>query len=135
MSVTIPKELQDFIAGKMAWVATADSSGMPNLAPKGTLRLLDDHSLVFADIFAGKTRAALEQNPKASVAVVDFEHMKGYQFKGQVEILSSGPIYNEVAEGLKKAAPQLPVPKQIAKITVNAIYNLAPGPDAGKQIA
>lgn len=135
MPVNIPKELKDFIAGKMAWVATADQKGIPNLAPKGTLQVVDDQTLAFADIFSLKTRAALEQNPKAAVAVVDAEKPEGYQFKGDVEMLNSGSLYEQIKEGLKKAAPGLPEPKYVAKITVQEIYSLTPGPDAGKKLA
>lgn len=135
MPVSIAKELKDFISGKMAWVATADNNGIPNLAPKGSLQLVDDQTLVFADIFSLKTRAALEQNPRVAVAVIDAEKPEGYQFKGDVELLSSGPLYDRVKEGLEKAAPGLPAPKYVAKITVQEIYSLTPGPDAGRRIA
>lgn len=135
MPVSITKELKDFISGKMAWVATADSKGIPNLAPKGSLQLVDDQTLVFADIFSLKTRAALEQNHKVAVAVIDAEKTEGYQFKGDVELLGSGPLYDQVKKKLEQAAPGLPTPKYVAKITVQEIYNLTPGPDAGRKIA
>lgn len=135
MTVSISKELKDFITGKMAWVATAGTDGTPNLAPKGSLQVVDDQTLAFADIFSLKTRAALEQNPKAAVAVVDAEKPEGYQFKGDVELLSSGPLYDQIKEGLAKAVPGLPTPKYVAKITVQEIYSLTPGPEAGKKIA
>ena len=34
----IPKEVQEFLKGKMAWVATAASDGMPNTTPKGSVK-------------------------------------------------------------------------------------------------
>jgi predicted pyridoxine 5'-phosphate oxidase superfamily flavin-nucleotide-binding protein len=34
----IPKEVQEFLKGKMAWVATAAPNGMPNTTPKGSVR-------------------------------------------------------------------------------------------------
>jgi predicted pyridoxine 5'-phosphate oxidase superfamily flavin-nucleotide-binding protein len=135
MSISISKELKEFIAGKTAWVATADKNGTPNLAPKGSLQVVDDQTLVFADIFSLKTRSALEQNPKAAVAVIDAKKPEGYQFKGDVELLDSGPLYDQVKENLQKAAPKLPVPKYVTKITVQEIYSLTPGPEAGKKIA
>ena len=131
--VAIPKEIQDFLPGKLAWVGTADKSGMPNLSPKGTLKVLDDQTLVFADLFSLKTRAALEQNPQVAVAVVD--KMTGYQFKGKAELLDKGVLYDGVAGEVKKAMPDLPGPKYAVKITVEAIYSLSPGPDAGKKLA
>ena len=38
----IPKEVQEFLKGKMAWVATAASDGMPNTTPKGSVKIIDD---------------------------------------------------------------------------------------------
>jgi predicted pyridoxine 5'-phosphate oxidase superfamily flavin-nucleotide-binding protein len=125
-------EIKDFIPGKMAWVGTADKAGLPNLAPKGTLKVLDDEHLVFADLFSLKTRANLEQNPQISVALID--KMTGYQIKGKAELASSGPVFEAVSKGVKEAMPDLPGPKYAVKITVEAVYSLSPGPNAGKQI-
>ncbi|MDR2611505.1 MAG: pyridoxamine 5'-phosphate oxidase family protein [Deltaproteobacteria bacterium] len=125
-------EIKDFIAGKMAWVGTADKAGVPNLAPKGTLKVLDDENLVFADLFSLKTRKALEENPQVAVAVLD--KMTGYQIKGKAELLTSGPVYETVSKGVKEAMPDLPGPKYAVKIAVEAVFSLDPGPNAGKQI-
>lgn len=130
---SISKEIQDFISGKTAWVATADSSGRLNVAPKGSIMLLDEHTLVYADIFPKKTSANLEQNNQIAIGVV--EGGTGYQFKGRAELLSSGPLYDQVKAGLAEKAPGLPTPKCVVKITVEEIYYLSPGPDAGAKIA
>ena len=60
--VSIPKAVQDFLPGKLAWVATASRDGEPNVTPKGSLKLLDDQHVVFADLFSLKTRKNLEEN-------------------------------------------------------------------------
>ena len=129
----ISKEIQEFLTGKVGWVGTADKSGLPNLAPKGTLKVVDDETLGFADLFSLKTRANLEANPQVAVAVID--KMTGYQIKGKVELLTSGPVYEEVSGGVKKAMPDLPGPKYAVKIKVDSVYSLSPGPDAGKKLA
>jgi predicted pyridoxine 5'-phosphate oxidase superfamily flavin-nucleotide-binding protein len=129
----ISKEIQEFLTGKVGWVGTADKSGLPNMAPKGTLKVVDDETLVFADLFSLKTRANLEANPQVAVAVID--KMTGYQIKGTVELLTSGPVFEEVSGGVKKAMPDLPGPKYAVKIKVDSVYSLSPGPDAGKKLA
>src|SRR3974377_1932269 len=60
----IPKEVQDFMKGKMGWVATASPDGVPNATPKGSVQVIDDEHLVFADLFSRKTRENLLKNPK-----------------------------------------------------------------------
>ena len=60
----IPKEMQEFMKGKMAWVATASPDGVPNTTPKGTVQVLDDEHIIFADLFSLKTRDNLQKNPE-----------------------------------------------------------------------
>ena len=133
--VSIPKHVQEFLPGKMGWVATSSPDGTPNVTPKGTLRLLDDQHVMFADLFSLKTRQNLEKNPKVAVTVIDTASAKGYQLKGTAELISSGPLFEQFAAQLKQAMPSLPLPKYVVKIAVESVYDQSAGPDAGKQIA
>jgi len=131
----IPKEVQEFFSGKLAWVATATKGGVPNVTPKGSLRVLDDQHVVFADLFSLKTRSNLAENPKVAVTVIDQATRSGYQLKGTAEMISSGPLYEEVSAQVKARMPQLPAPTYIVKIAVEAVYDQSSGASAGKQIA
>jgi predicted pyridoxine 5'-phosphate oxidase superfamily flavin-nucleotide-binding protein len=133
--VAIPAQIQAFLPGKLAWVATAAGDGTPNTTPKGSLRVLDDHHLLFADLFSGKTRQNLEQNPKVAVTVIDTATSTGFQFKGTAELISSGPLYEEVVQALQERFPALPPPRYVVQITVEAIYDQSAGPHAGERIA
>src|ERR1039458_4887751 len=94
----IPKEVQEFLKGKMAWVATASSDGMPNTTPKGSVKIIDEEHIVFADLFSKKTRENLQTNPKVAVTVADMTTYKGYQIKGSAELLESGPRFDHSAK-------------------------------------
>ena len=131
----IPQEMQEFMKGKMAWVATASPDGVPNTTPKGTVQVIDDEHIVFADLFSLKTRDNLQKNPKVAVTVVDMEKYKGYQFKGSAQLVDSGPMFDQMVEQLKKAPMQLPHPKYVVIITVDSIFDQSVGPKAGQQIA
>ena len=135
MSIKIPAEIQEFIKGKPGWVATASRDGTPNVAIKGSLRVLDDEHLMFADLFSLKTRKNLEENPKVAVMVMETETRKGYSLKGTAELISQGPLFDQTVEMLKKMPTQLPPPRYVVKIAVEAIYDQSVGPEAGKQIA
>jgi predicted pyridoxine 5'-phosphate oxidase superfamily flavin-nucleotide-binding protein len=135
MAVKIPQEIQDFLKGKVGWVATAARDGMPNVSIKGSLRVLDDEHLAFADINSLKTRKNLAENQKVAVMVYDSEARKAYMFKGTVEVLSGGPLYDQMAQGLKQHMPNLPAPKYAVKVTVEAIFDQSGGPGGGRQIA
>ena len=133
--VTIPLNVREFLPGKLAWVATAASDGTPNTTPKGSLRVLDEQHLVFADLFSLKTRQNLEQNPKVAVTVIDAATNAGFQIKGTAELVESGPLYDQVAQELRQRSAALPLPKYVVKISVEAIYDQSAGPNAGQQIA
>ncbi len=92
--VSIPEVVKNFLPGKLAWVATSSGDGLPNVTPKGTLKLLDDQHVVFADLFSLKTRKNLEENSRVAVTVVDTGTAKGYQLKGTAEVINSGAIGN-----------------------------------------
>ncbi len=130
----IPVEVQEFLKGKMAWVATAASDGMPNTTPKGSVRVIDDEYVIFADLFSRKTRENLRANPKVAVTVADMTTYKGYQIKGSAEILESGLLFEQMREEIKKAPMKLPPLQYVVRITVEAVYDQSVGPDAGKQI-
>ncbi len=130
----IPKEVQEFVKNKLAWVATASPDGVPNTTPKGSVQVIDDEHLVFADLFSLKTRDNLQKNPKVAVTIIDQEKYKGYQFKGSAQLVDSGPIFDQMVEQLKKAPMQLPHPKYVVIITVDSVYDQSVGPKAGQQI-
>ena len=133
--VIIPKHVQDFLPGKLGWVATASRDGEPNVTPKGTLKLMDENHVLFADLFSLKTRRNLLENSKIAVTVVDAATAKGYQLKGTAEIITSGPVFEDTSKQLKESPKGLPPLHHVVKITVDAVFDQSVGPDAGKQIA
>lgn len=133
--VSIPKEVQDFLPGKLAWVATASRDGEPNVTPKGTLKLLDENHVVFADLFSLKTRKNLLENNKVAVTVADTSTAKGYQIKGTAEVVDSGPLYDTTSKQIESLQKGLPAVHHVVKITVEAVFDQSVGPEAGKQIA
>ncbi len=135
MAVKIPSEVQPFLTGKEGWVATASRDGVPNLSIKGSLRMLDDEHLVFADINSKKTRRNLEENPRVAVMVYDAGTRKGYMIRGAAELVASGPLYDQTAAASKKAMPQLPPPQYVVRITVESVWDQSAGPGGGRQIA
>ena len=133
--VSIPKYVQDFLPGKLAWVATASHEGEPNVTPKGTLKLMDEHHVLFADLFSLKTRKNLLENNKVAVTVVDAATAKGYQLKGTAEVVTSGPLFESTSKQLAESPQGLPPLHHVVKITVESVFDQSVGPDAGKQIA
>jgi predicted pyridoxine 5'-phosphate oxidase superfamily flavin-nucleotide-binding protein len=133
--VSIPKEVQDFLPGKLAWVATASQNGIPNVTPKGTLKLLDENHVAFADLFSLKTRKNLLENNQVAITIVDATTAKGYQIKGSAEVVDSGPLFEKTSKQIAESPKGLPPVHHVVKITVEAVFDQSVGPEAGKQIA
>jgi uncharacterized protein len=73
---------------KLAFVATTSADGSPNLSPKGSLRVYDDHRLIFMDIASPNTIANLHRDPRLEICVVDFFRRRGYRLKGNASLVA-----------------------------------------------
>jgi predicted pyridoxine 5'-phosphate oxidase superfamily flavin-nucleotide-binding protein len=81
---------------RLAFVATVCADNTPNLSPKGTIAVLDDNHLVFANIRSPQTIANLRRNSAIEINIVDPMVRKGYRFKGTATVLDGGAQYEEV---------------------------------------
>jgi len=99
----IESKIKDFVNfQKLGFVATVNSDNSPNLSPKGTVRVWDDENLVFADINSPRTIENIINNNSIEINVVDPIKRKGFRFKGNAKIISSGNLYNEIVDYYKK---------------------------------
>ena len=97
-------EIKEFIKKtRLGFVATVCPDGTPNLSPKGTTTAWDDDHLVFADIHSPGTVNNLLTNPAVEVNIVDIFLRKGYRFKGVGQVLSDGPLFQDIASFYKNA--------------------------------
>jgi predicted pyridoxine 5'-phosphate oxidase superfamily flavin-nucleotide-binding protein len=101
---------------RLAFVATVCADGTPNLSPKGTIAVWDDH-LVFANIRSPQTVSNLRRNSAIEINVVDPMVRKGYRFKGTAEVLDAGTRYDE-AVALFKARGVLNPFREVVVVTV-----------------
>ncbi len=88
---------------RLSFVATVNPDGTPNLSPKGSIRVWDDHHLVFGDIRSPNTVRNLEINRTTEINIVDPISRRGYRFRGTAEILRSGANYDRVLAFLKES--------------------------------
>lgn len=124
----LTQEMRDLIeTQKVCFVATADKRGRANVSPKGSIYVVDDETLAFADLYSKKTRENLMANPHIALAVVDLKGLTGYQFKGKAELIEEGNIYNDVVCYIQTLPMKLPDPQYVVKIKVEEIYHLGMG--------
>jgi predicted pyridoxine 5'-phosphate oxidase superfamily flavin-nucleotide-binding protein len=110
---------------RLGFVATVCADGTPNLSPKGTLRVLDDDHLMFADIRSPGTVANLRTNPTVEVNVVDPFVRKGYRFKGRGEVLEAGAEFERLVAFYAKPGPS-DAPRRIRAIVVVRVEEARP---------
>jgi len=92
-------EVDDDLAAFLAetnsfYLATASADGQPYIqhrgGPKGFLKVLDKHTLAFAD-FAGNrqyiTQGNLSENPKAYIFVMDYAHRRRVKIWGEARVV------------------------------------------------
>jgi predicted pyridoxine 5'-phosphate oxidase superfamily flavin-nucleotide-binding protein len=83
---------------RLAFVATVDADGTPNLSPKGTIAVLDDEHVVFADLASPHTVENLRRNPSVEINVVDVVTRTGYRFKGRGEVVGPGERFERLLD-------------------------------------
>ncbi len=108
----------------LCYVATASSDGIPNVSPKGSIAVLDDDHLIFADIMSPGTRKNLQENPRLTVLVCKPEKFAGYQFQGTAELSQSGEIYEMLVRMIKEKKIPVPPPVHAVKVKVEEIRTL-----------
>ncbi|MFZ5632548.1 MAG: pyridoxamine 5'-phosphate oxidase family protein [Bacillota bacterium] len=126
----ISDEMKEMIGKHQCFVATADKNGVPNAGPKGSVTVLDDETIAFAEIVGKRTYENIKANPRVAVVVIDRSARAGYRFMGTAEMEDSGPVYEAFAERLKGMG--LPNPRAVVKVRVEEIYDLSVKNPGGK---
>lgn len=121
MSV-LTEQMKELVKSGRCLVATAGKDGWPNVGPKGSVVVVDDSTLAFGEVTGRQTYKNLQENPKAAIAVMDYEQRLGYRFVGPAELETEGPLYEKFAQ--RFAEMKLPRPAAAVKVKVEAIYDL-----------
>ena len=102
--ISIPKDIKNFVNfQKLGYVATISNDGTPNLSPKGTIAVIDESTMVFADIRSPQTMQNLQENPSIEINVVDPFQRSGYRFKGDGKIINDGSEFDKILDYYTKA--------------------------------
>jgi len=120
----LTKEIKDLIeSNRIAYVATVDKNGAPNVSPKSTFSILDDETFVFAEIMSTRTRENLLNNPRIALYFYSADTSRGCQIKGKAEMLNSGELYEEMLEVLRYFDRKA---NYVVKVMVSDVYPWPP---------
>ena len=125
-----------FIKVRNAVLSTATVDGIPNAVPIGAKKIIDAETILISDQYFNKTLANMKSNPR--VSVMYWEEREGYQLKGTVTIETSGERYKDTVRWIDELSAKFGLSlksKGAIIFKIEEIYNLAPGPDAGKRLA
>jgi len=130
---TLTQEMKEMIEVQQCFVGTVNEDGIPNVAPKGSTRILSDDSLIFTESTGGVTYANIKKGSKVSIAVVNSDNLDGYRFVGNTSLYQNGELYEQAtARSMEKGMPK---PYAVVVIHIKEIHSLLPGAMAGKKIA
>jgi uncharacterized protein len=101
-----------------SFIATASKTGKPNVSAKGSLRILDDEHIIFADVASPRTIANIRENPQVAVICLDTTTRKGCRIWGKGEIVNSGELFDKMSGDFGKRNMKV---KNIVKITIEEI--------------
>ena len=89
-----------------AFVATVSKTDKPNVSAKGSLRVLDDEHVIFADVHSPRTIANIRENQQVAIICLDAATRKGCRIWGKGEIINSGELFNKIAAEIAARAGQ-----------------------------
>jgi predicted pyridoxine 5'-phosphate oxidase superfamily flavin-nucleotide-binding protein len=101
-----------------ALVATASKTGRPNVSAKGSLRVLDDDHVVFADVASPRTVANIKENPQVAIICLDVVTRRGCRMWGQAEVITAGELFDSTA---KEFAGRNMAVKHVVKVAVEEV--------------
>jgi len=103
-----------------ALVATASKNGKPNVSAKGSLRVLDDEHLIFAEISSPRTLANLKENPQINVFVLDPVKRSSCRIWGLATVENQGEKFEKLSN--EYSARNLRV-KNVVIISISDVQN------------
>ncbi len=94
MSDAVRREID---SERMAYVASVNDDGSPNLSPKATLATVDDDHVAFCDLASPRTLANIATRPAVEANVVDLIRRKGWRLAGAARVVDGGNEFDSLA--------------------------------------
>jgi len=103
----IPVELDDDMVQmvetqRLCYAATVGQGGIPNLSPKGTVRVWDKNHICFCDIASPGTIKNIQANSWVELNVVDILSRRGYRFLGKGSVHRNDDVFMNVTNRIFK---------------------------------
>src|SRR5215469_5981869 len=113
-TTVVTPELANFIAAQTSvFLATANADGQPYIqhrgGPPGFLRVLDEHTIAFADFKGNRqfiTQGNLADNPRAYLFLIDYTKRRRVKVWGEARVVEDPKLTEQLMPGGYKARPE-----------------------------
>ncbi len=119
---------------RLGFVATVDPDGSPNLSPKATFSVIDDHTIGYCEIRSPRTMSNIARGSAIEVNFVDPFTRKGCRFKGRAEVIARGSAgFDDTAKHFSKHGSIADRARSIVVIRIDrALPLVSPAYDGGQ---
>lgn len=114
-------------------VGTASSEGVPNVSVVFWKKILDEDTIIIIDNYMKTTKENIQKNKNICISFWDAKTDEGYKIKGTAKYHTEGPIYEEGKTFIQTRKPDQ-VPRGVVEVKTKEIFEITPGPNAGKKI-
>jgi len=101
ISGKIPEKITYFLnKAEFLNIATCDSSGGPNVAPKFLIKV-ENNKIYLADYVFGRTFVNLKVNSRVSLSTINLDTLTGYQINGIARIITGGLEFKKMIKEMQ----------------------------------
>ena len=118
----ITSKIKEYISKSvLCWLATASTDNTPNVSPKEVFTYYGNDSVIVANIASPQTVKNIKQNSKVCVSFIDVFVQKGFQLKGNAQIIKKSDAgYGDMEKELLKITEGKFPFATITKITITS---------------
>jgi len=85
----LTNEVKDYLARSvLCWLATVSTDDMPNVSPKEIFHFFGEEEIIIANIASPQSAQNIRRQPKVCLSFIDILVQKGYQIKGNADLLT-----------------------------------------------
>lgn len=125
-------EMVTMVKAQLGYIATVTEEGLPNIGPKRSLRLYGESSLIWNENTGKQILADVKRDGKVAVAFVNWGRNRGFRFVGTAVASTEGEAYDNCVEYAKSNG--MGTPKAAVVVTIEEVYELQSGPNAGEKL-
>ncbi|WP_416354054.1 pyridoxamine 5'-phosphate oxidase family protein [Agrilactobacillus fermenti] len=128
--IKLTADMKQMLQENLAYIATVDAHGYPDIGPKISVYALDDQHIGYYERTGKQHYQNLQANGILIIAVANKVTMRGYRFHGETELHTDDHIFQDAVQFAQTHDLKRPLTVPVLRIT--RIDTLDAGPRAGE---